>query len=218
MSEPLKVFVPGSTGKMGLEIINRIKVSHDFQYVSSGPFDVLIDFTSPDGTIEHLNICLENNKPIVIGTTGFSSVHLMLIEEAAKSIPIILSANMSIGVNICYKLLAQAAKMTDSSWDISIDESHHIHKKDSPSGTAKHMAKILANSSEIDLDKILVTSKREGEIVGIHTVKFSTPDESFCVKHNATNRSIYANGALYAAKWLFDKKPGFYDMQDVINL
>ena len=153
---------------------------------------------------------------MVIGSTGFNEQQLNTIKQAATKIPIVKSSNMSVGVNICYKLLATAAKMFDSNWDISIVDVHHKHKKDSPSGTAKEMAQVLATSSGKLLDEINIYSERQGETIGEHTVTFASPEEIVMIGHVAESRNIYATGALTAARWINEREPGLYTMQDVI--
>lgn len=231
----IKIAVPGVNGRMGSAVAEQVLQSDDLELavatvrvgnplvgnklgpinitdnLSSNKFDILIDFTLPDAAIEHLNYCVKHRLPIVIGATGFTPEQLTVIEQAANEIPIVLSANMSIGVNICYKLLAMADKLFDPSWQVSISDVHHVHKKDSPSGTAKHMAKIIAR------ENVTINSERRGEIIGEHTVIFSSKTEQVSIEHISKDRNIYALGALSAARWLVNQKPGLYSMQDVIT-
>lgn len=180
-------------------------------------FDVLIDFTLPAGVLEHLQYCAAHKKAMVIGSTGFNEEQLAQIHAAAKEIPILLSANMSVGVNICYKLLAMASKMLDPNWQTSIIDLHHQHKKDAPSGTAKHMATILADNLGKKFSDIEIVSQRHGEIVGTHIVTFKSPSEFITIAHEAQDRKIFVDGALTAARWLSNKPAGLYSMQDVIT-
>lgn len=202
---------------MSTAIRDQISQASDLNIVGidSNP-DVLIDFTSPAGVVEHLDYCLQHNIAMVIGVTGFSEDQFKIIEQSATQIPIVFSANMSIGVNICYKLLAQAAKLFDSSWNVKISDVHHQHKKDSPSGTAKHMARVIAAERDVDVSSIEITSERRDEVVGEHTVTFVSATETVTINHTANTRDIFAIGAVNAARWVYGKNPGFYSMNDVI--
>lgn len=203
---------------MSTAIRDQISQAEDLKLVGidSNP-DVLIDFTAPAGVVEHLDYCLQHNIAMVIGVTGFTEEQFKLVEQTATQIPVVLSANMSIGVNLCYKLLAHASKMFDNTWDVKISDVHHQHKKDSPSGTAKHMARVIAAERGIDISSIEITSERRGEVVGEHAVTFTSATESITINHIANTRDIFAIGALNAARWIYGKKPGFYTMNDVIS-
>lgn len=208
----IKVAVPGTKGKMSTTIAQLIEKDSEV-IIDNHNFDVLIDFTQPEGTMEHLELCLNAEKPIVIGTTGFTENQYNKINETAGSIPILISPNMSLGVNVVYQLITQAAaKLKD--WHIEISEKHHINKKDKPSGTAKKIQNILSN---IYVNDIKIQSTRKDELIGEHSVIFSTPEESLEITHKAESRTIYAIGAISAAKWLIGKKADLYDMQDVIG-
>lgn len=197
--------------------------------------DVLIDFTVPEATLEHIKACAELGKAIVIGTTGFTKEQLAEIDTCAKKIPCMLSPNMSIGVNLCFKILAELAQAIGNDYDMEIVEAHHRLKKDAPSGTALKMAQVLAKAVDRNLEEVGVyarkgmigeRSKKEigiqtlrgGDIVGDHTVMFAGIGERIELTHRATSRDTFAAGAVRAAKWLVGKKPGLYDMQDVLGL
>lgn len=184
--------------------------------ILNNDFDIMIDFTLPEGVIEHLAYCRTNKKAIVIGATGFSSEQIEQINEAAREIPILMSSNMSVGVNICYKLLSNASQLLRDDWDVSILDLHHQHKRDAPSGTAKQMARIVSDKTGKNLTDIQIESYRKGDIVGTHIVTFKNPLEFITIAHEAQDRSIFAQGAVVAARWLSDKGPGLYSMQDVI--
>lgn len=177
--------------------------------------NALIEFTLPDGTMENLKACLEYKIPMVIGTTGLSPEQTIVIKEAAKTIPIVLSTNMSIGMNVLFKIIELAGmKISDSA--ITIHETHHVHKKDAPSGTAKTMAEIAEKATGHPIKDI--SASREGEVIGDHDIIFETPEDILVFKHHAKNRDMFAKGALTAAKFLQDKTSGFFHMQDVLNL
>ena len=198
-------------------------------------FDVLIDFTRPQVTLAHLDWCVKYKKAIVIGTTGFSEVEKQRISAAAKQIPIVFAPNMSIGVNLTFKLLEMAAKVMGDEVDIEIIEAHHRHKVDAPSGTALAMGEVIANTLGRDLSKCAVYGReghtgerkretigfetiRAGDIVGEHTVYFAGIGERIEIAHKASNRMTFAKGAVRAATWLVAQNNGLFDMQDVLQL
>jgi 4-hydroxy-tetrahydrodipicolinate reductase len=175
--------------------------------------DCVVDFTQPQATLQHLSKCILYKRPIVIGTTGFSDIEIKTIIKASKSIPILLSPNMSIGVNLVFKLVKDLASLLKD-YKIRIIEKHHIHKKDAPSGTAKQIAKIINEISGKKIEDI--QSIREGDIVGDHEIIFDSQFDTIWLKHCAKSRDIFAQGALAAAKWLVNKKSGMYSMQDCL--
>ena len=198
-------------------------------------FDVLIDFTRPEPAMAALQLCQRHGKSLVIGTTGFSADQRKLIDQAAREIPIMLAPNMSVGVNLCLKLLEITAKVIGEGTDIEIIEAHHRHKVDAPSGTALRMGEVIAgalgrdlktcavwghdgHTGERDPDSIGFSVIRAGHIVGEHTVMFADEGERVEITHIATNRMTFAKGAMRAAAWLAGKPAGLYDMQDVLGL
>jgi 4-hydroxy-tetrahydrodipicolinate reductase len=198
-------------------------------------FDVLIDFTRPEPSMHHIEICREAGKQIVIGTTGFIDQQKQLICDAAKDIAIVMAPNMSIGVNLSLKLLEITAKVMGDNTDIEIIEAHHRHKVDAPSGTALRMGEVVANALGRSLKDCAIYGRegetgvrdrqtigfstiRAGDIVGEHTVMFADEGERLEITHKATSRMTFANGAVRAAIWLSDKNNGLFDMQDVLEL
>lgn len=196
-------------------------------------FDVLIDFTRPEPTLEHLAHCIAAKKKIVIGTTGFDAAGRERIAAAAREIGVVFAPNMSVGVNLCLKLLEISARVLDASFDVEILEAHHRHKIDAPSGTAKRMGEVVAaaRGSTFDAERLPPDRNgarppkgigfavlRAGEIVGDHTVLFAGPGERVEITHRAESRRTFADGALRAARWLAARGPGLYDMQDVLGL
>jgi 4-hydroxy-tetrahydrodipicolinate reductase len=198
-------------------------------------FDVLVDFTSPAATMAHLKFCVPSSKKLVIGTTGFNDEQKTLIENAGRQTAIVFAPNMSVGVNLCFKLLEQAAKVLGEDSDIEIIESHHRYKKDAPSGTALKMGEVVAqtlgrnlkdcavysregNIGERDSKTIGFESIRAGNIVGDHTVMFAGAGEIVEITHKSSSRMTYATGSLRAALWLGDRDSGLFDMQDVLGL
>jgi 4-hydroxy-tetrahydrodipicolinate reductase len=198
-------------------------------------FDVLIDFTRPEVSMEYIEICRKARKKIVIGTTGYSESQKAEITRAAKDVPIVLAPNMSVGVNLSLKLLEMTAKVMGDYTDIEIIEAHHRHKVDAPSGTALRMGEVIAktlgrdletcaiygregNTGERDQKTIGFSTIRAGDIVGEHTVMFADDGERLEITHKATSRMTFANGAIRAAIWLNMRELGLFDMQDVLGL
>ena len=264
MSKAIKIGVSGASGKMGIEIIDlinktknlilnsaleqkdsphigdkiknvdnkSIEINSDFNDQLKD--DVFIDFTRPEATLEYLSFCLKNNVPMVIGTTGFNDIELKQIKSASDEIPILVSPNMSFGVNATMRLLEYATKIFGKDHDIEIIEAHHKDKVDSPSGTAIKMGEVIANSLNKDKNDIFnlnrsikqkkrvdgeigFSSIRAGKIIGDHTVLFASDSEIIKIEHNALDRSTFASGAIKAAEFIYDKDPGLYNMYDVID-
>ena len=177
--------------------------------------EVAIDFSQADSIDEIGRAASQHGKSLVIGTTGHSQQQRKIIEETAHSVPIVLASNFSVGVNVLFWVTQKAAKLLGSDFNPEIVETHHKMKKDAPSGTAKTLAELLkgVRNSEIPIQSI-----RAGDVVGEHTVIFSGPGECLELTHRAANRGIFALGALLAAKWIINKPPGLYSMQDVLGL
>lgn len=178
--------------------------------------DVLIEFTSPEATLDNLHACLVYGIKMIIGTTGFQPEHVTQIKKAAEKIPIVFASNMSVGVNILFKLTQITAGKTGKAYTINMSETHHVHKKDSPSGTAKTLAEIAEKASDAKVKNI--ESLRKGEVIGDHSVVFESDEDIITVSHHAKTRDIFAKGALVAAKFLADKDKGLFSMQDVLGL
>ena len=179
--------------------------------------DVLIEFTTPDVTVEHVKASQQARKPMVIGTTGLSEAQRAIVKTAAATIPIVMSPNMSLGVNLLYELAQLAAQRLGSGFDVEVIEAHHHHKKDAPSGTAKRLAEVLAASRKQPIDAIPVHAVRAGDIVGDHTVILAGPAERLELTHRAHSREVFARGALKAAQFVVGQKPGLYDMSHVLK-
>ena len=215
-------------GKIGVPLVGSIEAVVD-------DFDVLIDFTTPATTVHNLEVCVANCKKIVIGTTGFDEVGLKAIHQAAESIGVVFAANYSVGVNLCLKLLKQAAEVLNEGYDIEVIEGHHRHKVDAPSGTALRMGEVVAETLGRDLKTCAVYGRegitgardpntigfatvRAGDIVGDHTVLFATEGERVEITHKASSRMTFAKGAARSCLWIGAKEKGLFDMQDVLNL
>lgn len=198
-------------------------------------FDTLIDFTGPSATMAHLDSCLAAGRKMVIGTTGLDDQQKQRLQDAAEKIAIVFAPNMSVGVNLCLKLLETAARVMGDQSDIEIVEAHHRHKVDAPSGTALRMGEVIADTLGRDLKQVAVYGReghtgardaktigfetiRAGDVVGEHTVWFAMDGERVEITHKASSRLTFANGAVRAAAWLSSKQTGIYDMQDVLSL
>ncbi len=215
-------------GKQGVAIVDNLA-----EVVSE--FDALIDFTSPQATLENAKLCAEHGKAMVIGTTGFSDEEKEALLAYQNQIPLCLAANYSTGVNLCFKLLETAARVMASESDIEIVEAHHRHKVDSPSGTALRMGEVIADTTGRNLNDVAVYGRegiseprdrdtigfatvRGGDVVGEHTVMLLADGERVEITHKASSRLAFGNGAVRAASWLLSKEPGLFDMQDVLGL
>ena len=199
-------------------------------------FDVLIDFTAPEVTLKNVAFCAAHGKQVVIGTTGLTDEQKAELQTQAEKTAIVFAPNMSVGVNLCFKLLEVAAKaLGNDDYDIEVIEAHHRHKVDSPSGTALRMGEVVADALGRDLKECAVYGRegqtgarprgeigfetiRAGDVVGDHTVLFATEGERIEITHKASNRLTFAKGAVRACKWLSGKQTGLFDMQDVLEL
>ncbi len=244
--EKIRYAIAGAKGRMGKMLIEAVGNAPDA--ILAAAFDIdddpevalvgadcLIDFTRPEGTLRHLEICRRRGVHMVIGTTGFTPDQKARIITASKEIPIVLSPNMAVGVNAVFKLLDVAARILNEGFDVEIIEAHHRHKVDAPSGTALRMGEIVAAALGRDLKECAVYGReghtgerpatqigfatiRGGDIVGDHTVLFAGTGERIEITHKSASRMSYALGALRAARFLRDKRNGLFDMQDVLGL
>lgn len=235
----IKLGIAGACGKMGRRIFELASLDKDFEVAlalerkgtpligkemgklkvssnSDGMFliDVLIDFTVPEASEINLDYAAKYRKAIVLGTTGFNDQQLKKIEEVSAVVPVVFSPNMSVGVNVLFKLLPEVASRLGNDYGIEIVEAHHKSKKDSPSGTAKKMGQVLAEAAK---KEIPIHALRLGDIIGDHTVIFCGNSERIEIKHQAHSRDPFAFGALKAAKWIASKPAGLYSMLDVLK-
>jgi 4-hydroxy-tetrahydrodipicolinate reductase len=212
-------------GSIGLPVQDRTETE----------FDVLIEFSRPEGTMHWLDYCVCEKRAIVIGTTGHSADQLLAIEEAAKTIPMLKAANMSVGMNLLFKLVGQVAAVLGDDYDIEIVEAHHRFKADAPSGTALSLRDSIARATGRNVESDVIYGRRGdtgqrptrqigmhalriGDTVGEHEVYFGSLGETLAIRHSAHTRDTFARGALRAALWLTGKPAGRYDMQDVLGL
>lgn len=222
----MKLIVCGAKGRMGSLICLLAEQSSEWQLAAKvdldqplenviGKGEVIIDFTQPAATEHHTQLAQKNKKPLVIGTTGLNPAQQKIIATAAKDTPIVYSPNMSVGINLLFKLTELATRTLGQNYKIEISETHHVHKKDAPSGTAKRLGEIVEKIRGVAPP---IQSIREGEVIGDHTIVFGSQREHLALTHRALDRSLFAEGALRAAKWVLKQKPGLYSMADVLGL
>ena len=236
----VKIGISGFCGRMGQRIFSLAQKDEDFHVVfglekRSHPdigksregvvitddlaiieeCDCLIEFTNPQATVEHLSYLIKFQKPAVIGTTGLTLKEQERVKEASKEIPIVFSPNMSVGVNLLFELVRKTAQVLKD-YQVNIEEAHHIHKKDAPSGTAKKLAQII-NEEGFDIKIEDIKAIREDQIIGDHKIVFESSLDKIELFHSAKTRDIFAQGALLAVKWVVDKPPGLYSMKEVLE-
>jgi 4-hydroxy-tetrahydrodipicolinate reductase len=222
----VRVLLIGAAGRMGKAVLDLAQSDREIEITAQCDLgdpiepamkncDVAIDFSQADSIDEICRAASQHRKSLVIGTTGHSQQQRKTIEETAHSAAVVLASNFSVGVNVLLWLTQKAAELLGSDFNPVIVETHHKMKKDAPSGTAKTLAEIL---KAVRKSEISVQSIREGDVVGEHTITFSGPGESLELTHRAANRGIFAAGALRAAKWIINKPPGLYTMQEVLGL
>lgn len=229
----LKAVIERTDRLSDLENLDCLVSSDLDEVLPQSPRAVVVEFTSPEATLEHVRLCKQHGNPIVIGTTGMLPAQLAIVEEAAKFVPILLAPNMSVGVNVLLKILPQLVQMLGPDYDMEMMEIHHNRKKDAPSGTALKLAECMAQARGWVYDEVKkhtrdgiigpraveelgVVALRGGDVVGDHTAYFFGPGERIEVTHRAHSRETFAQGALRAAKWLTKKEPGpLYSMGDL---
>ena len=231
---PSNTYIGKSIGSiLNLEIDNYVTEKKE-EIINKA--NVIIDFTTPESTIEILKIATNINTALVIGTTGLTKEIKNLIDSCSKKIPILYSANMSIGVNLLLSLTEKASGSLDvEKYDAEISESHHRHKVDAPSGTAIVLGEVIAKARNMSFNKIKVLNRTEkktdrktgeigisvtrgGDIAGEHSIRFISDDDEIILNHKAKNRSIFVNGAIIATKWIAKQKPGLYYMKNILEL
>ncbi len=254
--QPLKIAICGSSGRMGtrisalaMESPEIFKTVAHIDRVTANPaektpagvadlppgVDVLIDFSAPVATRLMIASCVKYKTAMVIGTTGLTAADHALIDQAAKTIPILQATNTSLGINVLLAIVAKTAQQLGPAYDIEIVEAHHNQKKDAPSGTALSLAQAICQATGRDIDQAMVHGRhggdtprkagdigmhavRMGDVIGEHTVYFATAGERVEVKHTASTRDTFARGALRAAAFMAGKPPGRYSMNDVLGV
>ncbi|MEI6084213.1 MAG: dihydrodipicolinate reductase C-terminal domain-containing protein [Verrucomicrobiota bacterium] len=222
----VNVIISGAKGRMGQTLLACAKNDAGLQIVGAvdfgddlskliGQCDVVVEFALHEATLPTAKLCAANKKALVIGTTGHTEAEQKQIREAIKAIPCVWTGNFSTGVNTLFWITRKVAEITGKDWNVEIVESHHTAKKDAPSGTARNLQTILKEVRGVEAP---AHSMRIGDVVGDHTVTFGIPGERIELTHRASSRDIFARGALHAAKWAAQQKPGLYDMQAVLGL
>ncbi|OQW95478.1 MAG: 4-hydroxy-tetrahydrodipicolinate reductase [Beggiatoa sp. IS2] len=234
LEHPRNALVGSDAGQVAGIGLSSVVIVKDLASVIE-QFEVLIDFTQPEATLANLAICRQFRKRMIIGTTGFSAQQREEIAQAAQEIAVVFAPNMSVGVNLTFKLAEIAAKVLGNTADIEILEAHHRHKVDAPSGTALRMGEVIAKvlgrdladcaiygregkTGERDSQTIGFATIRAGDIVGEHTVMFADVGERVEITHKASSRMTFAKGAMRAAHWIMQPEKGLFDMQDVLGL
>jgi len=216
----LKIYINGSSGKMGQSLTNLINQSQELNLVTKdiSLSDVVIDFSHPDSTIEIIKDCSTNKIPLIVGTTNLNEETLIEIKMASKYIPILLAANMSIGILQLKESLVAFIKSNKQKIECSIEEIHHSNKLDAPSGTAIEIKDLIKNTdSKSNINQIKINSKRIDNVFGIHKITFINEESSIDFKHEALSRDIYANGAIKCAMKIHNLEPNIYKFEDIIN-
>ena len=232
--QPIRLSLFAPDGRMGQAIAKAVAENPAFA-IDQDHADVLIDFSAPDGLRASLDRAVSAAIPILVGTTGLKDEHQQAIEEAAKTVAVLRAANTALGITLLAELVARAAEVLGSEWDIEVVETHHRDKVDAPSGTALILAQAAARGRGKTLPDLArfdrfgepharepgtigFASSRGGTVAGEHDVKFLGPREQIVLSHRAENRMIFAKGALAAARFLVDRPAGLYSMHDVISL
>lgn len=236
----MRVGVTGYKGRMGQLLVQEIEAAEDMEFAGGidmgddaealfNNADVVIDFSVPDATITHARLAANAGTALVIGTTGINEAQEQKITAAAEKAPIVYAANMSVGVNMLMALVEQAASRLDSDWDIEVFETHHNQKIDSPSGTALALGKsarkgrgggdfVTDRTGKRNVGDIGYAVQRGGDVVGEHDVTFFSQGERITLGHKATDRRLFASGAVRATRWVKGKPAGLYSMKDVLDL
>lgn len=228
----VRIVMHGARGRMGTRIIALAHSDERFNVVASvdrddaasadalraGTVDVVIDFSSDDGARRAAQLADRLGAALLVGTTALSPETLDLLEKTSQNVAVMIAANTSLGVAVLNHLAAEAARLLGSEYQIDIIESHHVMKKDAPSGTALRIAQAIRDSTGIDLPADRMHCIRAGDIIGEHTIHFAGPGERIQLSHSATNRDLFARGALRAAAWLHTQKPGLYTIEQSLGL
>lgn len=226
MAAELRIAIAGA-GRMGKAIAALIEGDPTLEltgiWVRGGDLDalvsaadVVVDFSLPEGTAEVVAAIERHQKPLVCGVSGLDDRQLAAIDGAARQVAVVYDRNMSQGIAVLAEMLRHVAATLGNDFSVRIEETHHVHKKDAPSGTALMLGEVLAEARGVDADAIDYSSERRGEVPGDHTVIFSAPTEELALRHSVTTRDVFAAGALRAARWIAGREAGRYAMHDVL--
>lgn len=227
----IRLVIHGAAGRMGTRICALARADTRFEVVGaidqdeqfdtsvdpSAAVDVVIDFSTDQGTSDAVPIATSHGAALLIGTTGLSQQTLDIIEVATRQVPVMVAPNTSIGVAVFTNLVAEAARLLGKGYDVNLTEHHHIHKVDAPSGTALRIADQMRLKAGVDLTADQIHSIRSGDIVGEHIIEFRAPDERIKFHHIATDRDLFARGALQLAAWLYGQEPGRYTIEQTFE-
>lgn len=240
----VRVGILGSTGRVGQALLKALEQNSHCTLGLAGTrdnigtlfetSDVAIDFTAPDALPTHVDLSVKHGKPLVVGTTGLQPSHQEMLSSASSQVPLVVAANMSIGITLLAHFIEKVAHVLDDGFDIEISELHHRHKKDAPSGTSLLLGQAAAKGRGKSLDELRrnhcdhqgqrkkgvigLSAQRGGLVVGDHAVRFIGDEEMLEFSHRGFSRSVYAKGALKAAHWVISQKPGLYSMADVVGI
>lgn len=234
MNKQGAIYIFGRSGRMGQAILQVCNAQNITVHQSLEQADAAIDFTSSSGFSDSLDQALKAGKPFVSGTTGLDAQHHQAMQQAAQKIPVMWSANMSLGMNVLYRLAEQAAQLMGDQADCDISEAHHKHKKDAPSGTALELGRRVASARGVDFGEVSKLSRegtncqrqpaeigfsavRVGDIAGEHTAIFALEGERIELTHRVTDRTTFARGAVHAVQWLLSQPAGFYSFDDSLS-
>jgi 4-hydroxy-tetrahydrodipicolinate reductase len=206
-----------ASGRLGSDAAAGVKVTADVAAGLRGA-KVAMDFSQPGALLEHARACAAARVALLVGVTGFDAAARAELQSLSAQVPVLLAPNTSVGVAVVNELAALAARALGMAWDVRIAEAHHAGKRDAPSGTALTLGETVAGARGQTLRDIGISVLRQGDIVGEHTVSFTTAGERIEIAHRATDRMIFARGALRAAQWLVGRPPGLYGMKDVLGL
>jgi 4-hydroxy-tetrahydrodipicolinate reductase len=222
----VKIIICGAKGRLGRALVSCAQADPELQLVGEidqgddlakvvARADAIIDFSVREATVMVAKLAADHNKALVIGTTGHDESEKAALRGLTRTIPVVWSANFSTGVNALFWITRKVAEIVGNNWEVEVVETHHTAKKDAPSGTAKTLQEIL---KQVRGTETPAHALRVGDVVGDHTVAFGAPGERLELTHRASSRETFARGALRAAKWAVNQKPGLYDMQDVLGL
>lgn len=217
VSKKISVGIFGEKGRMGKEVAAVLEKDKKVRLVDLQEAKVVIDFSSPKGLSKIASLCLKEKIPLVSGTTGLTEAQIKSLKKVAKKIPVFFAPNMSIGLNLMAHTMGQYAKKF-SAGEVEMTEIHHRHKKDNPSGTAKFLHQTVKSQTGAGVKIKKPIGLRGGSVFGIHSVYFLGDGEFVTFEHQATDRTVFARGAVEAAKWLVGKSPGFYEMKDLLDI
>jgi len=229
---PIRLLIHGARGKMGARLAVLARNDRRFTLVAeigrddaaraeqltTSSIDAIVDFSTEQGACQAAQLAVRHRAALLVGTTGLSSASMQVIADSARTGPLMIAPNTSLGVAVLNHLAVQAARMLGSSFDVDLIEAHHAAKRDAPSGTAVRLAERLRSDAGIDLPPERVHCLRAGDIVGEHTVQFAGPGERITISHAATSRNLFAHGALRAIHWLAQQKPGRYSIEQSLGM